>query len=130
MNNKYLRKGLAAFAVIVLALTPAFGAVCAMPCGSGEGGAGGSCCCRPSETAAAEVLSSPTCCASEVKAFDPGILARAAAGARALESPTASVGTIEEISAVADLRWPTPRFNSPGNARSSPLFLLHASFVI
>ncbi len=130
MTRKYLKKGLAAFTVIVLALAPAFGAVCAMPCGSGGDGASGSCCCRPSSASAGETLSSPTCCAAEVKTSDSGILARATVSARALESPVASVGTAEETVTVAGLQWPTPHSDSPGSARSSPLFLLHASFII
>jgi hypothetical protein len=125
-----LKKGIAAFTVIVLMLLPAFGAVCAMPCGSGGEDAGASCCCRPSGTLAAEVLANPSCCGSEVKTSDPGILARAIAGPTVLEQTAASIGTAGETTTVADLQWPTPHFDSPGNARSSPLFLLHASFII
>jgi len=55
---------------------------------------------------------------------------RATVNVKALELPTASVCTAEEAAAVAGLQWPTPRLDSPGNARSSPLFLLHASFII
>ena len=130
MTKKYLKKGIAAFTVIVLALAPAFGAVCAMPCGSGGEGASGSCCCRPSAVSTGEALASPTCCASEVKTFDPGSLARATDSARALEPTIAPAFTAEETVTVAGLQWPTPHFDSPGNARSSPLFLLHASFII
>ena len=130
MTNEYVKKGVAAFTVIVLALAPAFGAVCAMPCGNGGEGAGASCCCRPSETLAAEVLANPSCCASEVKTSDPGIIARAIAGSRTPESTSASIGTAQETATVAGVQWATPHFDSPGNARSSPLFLLHASFII
>ena len=130
MINKHLKKMVAAFTVAVITLAPAFGAVCAMPCGSGGEGAGASCCCRPSETSAATVLANPSCCASEVKSSEPGILARATVTARTLESPAAAVRFTEETAAVAGFQRPTPVFDAPGNARSSPLFLLHASFII
>ena len=130
MTNEYVKKGVAAFTVIVLTLAPAFGAVCAMPCGSGGEGPGSSCCCQPSETLATEVLANPSCCASEVKTSDPGILARATVSARALEFPVTSVCTAEETTTIASPQSPTPHFDSPGNARSSPLFLLHSSFIV
>lgn len=125
-----MKKGIAALAVMVLALSPAFGALCAMPCGAGGEGTGGSCCCRPAGDSAAEVLAGPSCCTTEVKASDPGMPVRATVNVKALELPTASVCTAEETAAVAGLQWPTPSHDSPGNARSSPLFLLHASFII
>lgn len=130
MTRNYIKKVIAAVTVMVLVLAPAFGSLCAMPCGSGGEGAGGSCCCRPSETLAVEVLANPSCCASEVKTSDPGILARAAVSARSLESTAAAVCTAEETTEVAGFQSPTPHFDSPGDARSSPLFLLHASFII
>jgi hypothetical protein len=130
MTRTYLKKGIAAVGVMVLALAPAFGSVCAMPCGSGGEGAGGSCCCKPSGTLAAEALSNPSCCASEVKTSEPGILARATVSARSLEPTVVAVCTAEETAATAIFQSPRPHFDSPGNARSSPLFLLHASFII
>ena len=130
MTGKYVKKGLAALTVMVLALSPAFGALCAMPCGVGGEGAGASCCCRTSETSAAEVFANPSCCTSEVKASDPGMSVRATISARALEPTAASVGTAEEIAAVTGFQSPTSHVDSPGNARSSPLFMLHASFII
>ena len=130
MTGKYLKKGLAAFAVIVLALSPAFGALCAMPCGAGGENAGASCCCRPSETLAAEVIANPSCCTSEVKTADPAILVRATASSDAVELTPVAVCTTEKTQDIAGVQSPTPRALSPGNARSSPLFLLHASFII
>jgi hypothetical protein len=130
MTREYVKKTVAAVAVIVLALAMPFGGVCAMPCGSGGEGAGESCCCRPAATLAAEVVSSPSCCAPEVRTSDPGMLARAAVGSRFLELTAAAVCTAEEAAGVAGFQSPTPHVDSPGNARSSPLFLLHASFII
>ena len=131
MTRIMIRKILAVAAIVALAGSPVFGSVCAMSCGTG----GGSCCCSsspgdPGDISAA--YSNPSCCSPELQTSRGKelFIDRPATGTRfqqnllALSSPLLfNAGKTEPAGHVVIA-------SSVGKARSSPLFLLKASFLI
>lgn len=125
----WVKKGFAILTALVVAVSPAYGAICTMECGTG----GSSCCCQPQGYGDGAALSNPSCCGQEVNSNDGADQSRdrtrhAARYGQAAES-AAAAAEIEfleipgvERSVLADA--------GTGEARSSPLFLLNSSFII
>jgi len=129
MSRNNVKQVLAAVLIVLVAAAPVTAAVCTMSCSDG----GGACCCEGSGSLGTVQLTAESCCADE--AGSPA--ASNLTAERITGSTLSSSFTAATLDVVPDTNGPAgsgqgfaapPRGQAGG--RSSPLFLLNASFLI
>ena len=129
MNRNRLREVLAAVLVVLLAAAPVSGAVCTMSCSDG----GGACCCENTAGIGTVQLTAESCCADEASSPAAANLSAERLTGSNLSSfsaaATLNVAPDTDGPAASEQGFAAPPHGQAGG-RSSPLFLLNASFLI